>query len=119
MKNLILLLLLGVQFANAQNASIFYEHLKSKDFQSISSQLDSDVTYCENDNQEFVDKATASKMLASFFKGKSISNIEDIHSGNSKNTNYRVSKISTSDGAYRLFLYFEDSKVTELRIDNY
>ncbi|HPK08941.1 MAG TPA: DUF4783 domain-containing protein [Saprospiraceae bacterium] len=119
MKKILFLILMTSGVLKAQDSGKFLKSLQANNYGSLTEMMASDVTYCEKENQQFLTGKEASDKLKSFFATRNITKYENIHSGESKSTNYKVSKISTDKGSVRIFLYFEGDKVSEVRLDDY
>ena len=124
MKYLYSLLIVMLAFSlNAQDMNPIYKSIEKSDFKRLISHLDDPVELCINDEQEILDKKEAVGAIRSFFKSIKPTSITQIHKGTSSNkgSQYRVAKVNTDNGAYRLFIYIEKSKtgfiIKELRID--
>lgn len=109
--------------AFSQTEVDFLNALGEGKLKNLDSYLSSDVNLCINDNQEKVDRATAIKKIEAFLKSKKVIKYKILHNGNStdKSSSYRVARITTQSGTYRVFAYSESSgnssKVVEVRID--
>lgn len=119
MKNLFYIFLFSFSSLAAQNSDGFFNAVKTNNFASITDLLDYDITYCEYDLQEFLDNKSASRRIEKFFSGKQLKSVEKVHSGSAKATKYQVFKVVTGPTVYRMFLYSEGDKITEVRIDKY
>ena len=90
---------------------------------SLDSYLSAKINLCINDEQEKVDRSTAIRKIRTFLKAKKVVKYKILHRGKSadKNSSYRVARIKTKAGTYRVFAYSEKragtSKVVEVRID--
>jgi len=108
---------------NAQTEVEFLNAVGEKDFTNLESYLAGNVSFCIDDDQKKVRKSKAISELKSFLKGKNIQKFKILHNGKSsdKSSSYRVARIKTEVGTYRIFAYSERkkgvSKVIEIRID--
>lgn len=82
------------------------------------------VNFCVNDEQTMLSKPAAIKKIKKFLEEKEIKRFKMIHKGKSsdKKSSYRVARVVTKDGRYRVFAYSEGpgggaNRVTEIRID--
>lgn len=63
--------------------------------------------------------------MKKFISAEDIKSVEEIHQGTSKqkSSGYKVAKLTTSKGVYRLFVYSENSgkslRVKEVRVDKF
>jgi hypothetical protein len=124
MKNLLLALLTIITMGlNAQTEVDFLNAVGKKDLSNASAYLAQNVSFCINDNQKKISKSTAISELNKFFSNKKIQKFKILHNGKSsdKSSSYRVARIKTQKGTYRIFAYSEgagsSSKVVEIRID--
>ena len=124
MKTLLLNIFLFTALAvSAQTEVDFLNALGKGNMKNLDAYLSSDVNICINDNQEKVDRATAIKKIETFLKSKKVIKYKILHNGNAadNNSSYRVARITTQSGTYRVFAYSEKSgsisKVVEVRID--
>lgn len=120
---LISVFLLTAVFLSAQTEVNFLNSLGSGELEKLDAYLSSNVILCINDNQEKMDKSSAINKIKAFIKSKKVIKYKILHNGKSadKNSSYRVARIKTQDGTYRVFAYSEllggESKVVEVRID--
>jgi hypothetical protein len=124
MKSLLIVLVTFVSInLSAQTEVDFLNAVGKKDLSNVGSYLASNVSFCINDNQKKVSKATAISELEKFLSSKKIQKFKILHNGKSsdKASSYRVARIKTQDGTYRIFAYSEGvgqaSRVVEIRID--
>jgi hypothetical protein len=115
--------LLAALSISAQTEVDFLNAIGKGEMKNLDSYLSSEVNLCINDNQEKIDRSSAINKIAAFLKSKKVVNYKILHNGNStdKNSSYRVARIKTQSGTYRIFAYSENkdgtSKVVEVRID--
>ncbi len=108
---------------SAQTEVDFLNALGKGKMENLDSYLSANVNLCINDNQEKIDKSSAIKKIKTFLESKKVIKYKIIHNGKStdKNSSYRVARIKTKAGTYRVFAYSErgtgKSKVVEVRID--
>ncbi|MEM9546389.1 MAG: DUF4783 domain-containing protein [Bacteroidota bacterium] len=118
--NIFFLMAVGM---SAQTEVDFLNALGEGKTGNLDSYLSAKINLCINDEQEKVDKATAIRKIRSFLKSKKVVRHKILHKGKSadKNSSYRVARIKTKAGTYRVFAYSErkggSSKVVEVRID--
>ena len=124
MKTLLLnIFLLAALSISAQTEVDFLNALGKGNMKNLDSYLSSEVNLCINDNQEKIDRSNAINKISAFLKAKKVLKYKILHNGNStdKNSSYRVARIKTQSGTYRVFAYSENrggtSKVVEVRID--
>jgi hypothetical protein len=108
-----------------QSPSDFFNAFSKKDFATIESYLYAEMDVCIKDQTEFNTKREAIDRLKKFVSAEGIKLVEEIHQGTSKKSNgiYKVAKLTTDKGIYRLFIYSETvnkvQKVKEVRIDKF
>jgi len=120
---LINILLIGALSVSAQTEVDFLNALGNGKTENLESYLSSNVNLCINDNQEKIERTAAIRKIRSFLKSKKITKYKILHNGKSadRNSSYRVARLKTKGGTYRVFAYSEksggESKVVEVRID--
>lgn len=120
---LINIFLLAAMSVSAQTEVDFLNALGKGNMENLDSYLSSRVNLCIDDSQEKIDKSTAIKKIKTFLESKNVVKYKILHNGKSadKNSSYRVARIKTQDGTYRVFAYSESvggsSKVVEVRIN--
>lgn len=125
MKSLLILLVTFVSMSlSAQTEVDFLNAVGKKDLSSVGTYLAPNVSFCINDNQKKISKASAISELEKFLADKKIQKFKILHNGKSsdKASSYRVARIKTQEGTFRIFAYSEgsgeSSKVVEIRIDS-
>jgi len=125
MKSLLIALVTFVSMdLSAQTEVAFLNAVGKKDLSNVGVYLAPTVSFCINDNQAKVSKTEAIEELKKFLSTKNIQRFKILHNGKSsdKASSYRVARIKTQDGTYRVFAYSErsggSSKVVEIRIDH-
>lgn len=120
---LINIFLIGALSVSAQTEVDFLNALGEGKMENLDSYLSKNVNLCINDNQEKIARATAIRKIKSFLKTKKVTKYKILHNGKSadKKSSYRVARLRTKEGNYRVFAYSENfggkSKVVEVRID--
>ena len=124
MKSLLIALVTIVSMSlSAQTEVDFLNAVGKKDLSNVGSYLAPSVSFCINDNQKKISKAKAITELDKFLSTKTIQKFKILHNGKSADraSSYRVARIKTQTGTYRIFAYSEGtgdaSKVVEIRID--
>jgi hypothetical protein len=103
-----------------QSSEQFFEAIKASDFDKMSTMLDSDVELCIKSGTEMLSKAEALRDIKAFLAEYQPKSVKSIHSGsNARNASkYKVAKLVTSNGTYRVFVYMEGgNKISEVRFD--
>lgn len=120
------LFLLFVTSSNAQTESGFFNALKNNDASGLQMYLQDQVDLCIIDNQQILLKKVALDKISDFLSTNKITNIEVMHKGASKDksSQYKVAKITTSNGPFRFFVYSTSQEmgpksVKEIRIDKF
>lgn len=124
MKSLLVILVTFVSInLSAQTEVDFLNAVGKKNLSNVEAYLASNVSFCINDNQKKISKSKAISELEKFLSTKKIQKFKILHNGKSsdKASSYRVARIKTQEGTYRIFAYSEgsgaSSKVVEIRID--
>ncbi|MDF1698240.1 MAG: DUF4783 domain-containing protein [Saprospiraceae bacterium] len=120
---LISIFLLTALSISAQTEVDFLNSIGNGKMQNLESFLSSQINLSINDKQEKVERGIAIKKIKTFLKSKKIVKYKILHNGNSADnkSSYRVARLKTRTGTYRIFAYSEGlgrkSKVVEVRID--
>lgn len=110
---------------HAQSPSDFFKAFEKKDFVTIESYLAPEIDLCIKDLPEINLKSDALLRMKNFISAEDVKSVEEIHQGTSKlrSSGYKVAKLTTSKGVYRLFVYSENSgkslRVKEVRVDKF
>ena len=103
----------------------FFEAVKTDDFTSVVTSMDNRLEVCINDEQDLYSKNVAIQRIRNWIKEVNIIGIKPMHGGESegRESHYKVAKIDTKQGSYRLFVYVENegrqSKIKKIQIDKY
>jgi len=123
MKYLLSILLFSVPLSvSGQNIANVFKYIETQDVESISSLLGEETDLCIIEDQEILLRSEVSTKLGAFLKENTPASCAEVHSGDSKrkNSNYRLGKLQTKSGAqFRIFVFVEDSKIVEIRIDEW
>lgn len=120
---ILLLLSLGLVSASAQSELAFLEAFGTKDISTVSNLLNDKLTVCVSDNVVEVNRDEALRILKKFLAENTITKKKLLHNGKSsdKGSSYKVARITTDSGTYRVFAYSESgtgkSVIKEIRID--
>jgi len=125
MKNLMILLLVvpALAFTVGDDIASIIKALNTGDATTLSTYFDSDVELSILDNEDIYSKAEASKIIQTFFADNATKSFEKAHSGQSRgnDSQYVIGNLTTSVGAYRVYIYMKVSGtnylIQELRID--
>ena len=126
MKNLMILFLIvpALAFTSIEeDITSITKALNSGDATTLSKYFDSDVELSILDNEDIYSKAEASKIVQTFFADNATKSFAKAHSGQSKgnDSQYVIGNLTTSVGAYRVYIYMKVSGknylIQELRID--
>ena len=102
--------------ASAQDAKSLFSAIGKADIATLSANFSNDMEICIGTEQDFYNKAEATQRIKKFFTDVNPKSGNFKHKGNSKDksTEYSVGELSTAQGKYRVFIYFEGSKVVGL-----
>lgn len=103
-----------------QSSEQFFQAVKTLDFDKMSSMLDSDIELCIKSGTEMLSRAEALREIKTFLAAHQPKSVKPIHSGsnNRNDSKYKVAKLVTSNGTFRVFVYMEGSdKISEVRFD--
>ena len=122
-----LLLILGILClsitSQSQNELNFLKSLSKNNTSGIEKYLSKRISLCIDDVQTKENRQDAIRKIKNFISSKKIKNFKILHNGKSsdKSSSYRVARLKTSEGMYRIFAYSErvrgKNKVIEIRID--
>jgi len=109
---------------SAQTEVNFLNALGKGDYSNLDEYLSSEVTLSINDSQKTISKSAAVKELKTFLGSKKIVKFKILHNGKSSDSSssYRVARLKTDRGTYRVFAYSESensrSSIIEIRVDS-
>jgi hypothetical protein len=101
----------------------FFDQIILKQYENSTQFFDSEVNLCILDYEGFISKRDATRRFIAFFEENTPISYEISHTGSSKGgqSSYYVSRLKTSGGTFRLFVYFDkigsQIKINELRIE--
>ena len=100
--------------AFAQNTA--EQALVKEDVQSISSQFANNVELCVPGKQGSYPKSEATGLLGAFFDAYAVKSYKQMHAGSSKDkgSNYSIGELSTDKGAFRVYIYYDESTGKQL-----
>jgi len=125
MKYLLLLFVFITPNLNAQTEDAFFNAIKNGDISILDSYLKDQIDFCLFEDQQVMNKRAALTKLKTFIDSNKASGIEIMHKGTSKDksTNYKVARLNTATGNYRVFVYTVGNlgvnTVKEIRIDRF
>ena len=116
-----LLFSLGTLFQlYGQDIQPIFKALQSNDKARIVSLLDNEVELCINEVTNFYTKERAGEVIYKYLSDAPIKKIEPIHSGSSASSKYKVAKVVTLNGEYRVFVFLnKGGHVSEIRFDKF
>ncbi len=126
--NFLILVLLFTSFISqlrAQSPNEFFKAVGSSNLVLIESYLYDEVDLCIKDDQQLNNKGKAFARLKTFLASHIVEKVEPMHNGASKgkSSEYKVAKLTTKNGIYRLFVYSENTRgktlVKEVRIEKF
>lgn len=102
----------------------FYKAVENQDMTSIASLLMDEVEVCVKDDQKIMTKAKALDKIKNFLASINPKSVTALHSGSSgAGSKYKVAKLNSADGVYRIFVYMEKSAgkelIQEVRFDTF
>lgn len=111
---------------HAQSIESFISSLGKADYASIESFLSEKLDLYVIDQQKYVPKSEAINTIKYFLSNHSPKAIKSVHQGSSRQAeggHYKLAKLDTSNGTFRVFIYYEienkQLKVIELRFEKY
>lgn len=125
MKKLFLFIALFITIHTYGQEVQFFDAVKTDDFASVLSLMDNRLEVCINDDQDLYSKNVAIQKIKNWINQVEIVGIKPMHGGESegKKSHYKVAKLDTKQGAFRLFVYVENrgslSKIKKIQIDKY
>ncbi|NJB86288.1 hypothetical protein GGR26_002056 [Lewinella marina] len=129
MKTLFLILaialtpILATDTATAQSLGAITQALGKGDTDALSALMDGEVELSLLEDENLYSRDQARKKLAAFFATHKPSGFSQVHQGSSKSDNaeYCIGNLSTSTGAFRVYIYVakqgERMLLQELRFD--
>ena len=120
---ILFLIVPALAFTVEEDITSITKALNSGDATTLSKYFDSDVELSILDNEDIYSKAEASKIVQTFFADNATKSFAKAHSGQSKGSDsqYVIGNLTTSVGAYRVYIYMKVSGknylIQELRID--
>ena len=96
--------------------STLFTAIGNSDVATLSADFSNDMEICIGTKQDFYSKAQAVKRLEKFFAEIGPKSSAFKHKGNNKDktSEYSVGTLTSEKGNYRVFIYYEGSKVTGL-----
>ena len=120
MKTLLIATLVSISTLAFGQTEAFYKAVEKQDIESITDLLMDEVEVCIKDDQRIMSKATATKTIKEFLAKINPKSVASLHSGSSgAGSKYKVAKMMTDDGIYRIFVYLEGNKIQEVRFDTF
>jgi hypothetical protein len=116
---------IGFHTLSGQSPSDFFKAVGASNYSLLESYLNDEVDVCINDDQQLNKKEKAIVRLKNFFSSHIVDKVEALHTGSSrgKNSEYKVAKLITKNGLFRLFVYSEHrggkNSVKEVRIEKF
>ena len=120
MKALLITALISIGTTVFGQAETFFKAVEKVDMASISSLMNDEVEVCIKDDQSIQTKSEALTTIKTFLKKIQPKSVSALHSGSSgAGSKYKVAKLLSADGDYRIFVYMENSKISEVRFDTF
>jgi len=114
-------MLLGVNALVFAQSADHFKALGQGNIDAISKVMKSEIEFCINYGQKNMRKTEAIDARKTFLADVSPKSCRKMHDGDSKvkGSYFQVGKLKSKKGNYRVFLYFEQDQIVELRIDTY
>jgi len=114
-------LVIGVNSLVFTQSADHFKALGKGNIDAISKIMKSEVEFCINSGQKNISKTEAIQALKTFLEEVGPKSCRKMHDGDSKvkGSYFQVGKLKSEKGNYRVFLYFENDQIVELRIDTY
>lgn len=124
MKTILISALIATSTMLFGQAEVFFKAIQQIDMTTISSQMVDEVEICIKDDQRFMPRAKAVSSIKTFLDSVKPKSVEALHSGSSgTGSKYKVAKMTTASGVFRVFVYMENvggtSKIKEVRFDTF
>ena len=120
MKTLLIATLISISTLTFGQTEAFHKAVEKQDIESITDLLINEVEVCIKDDQKIMSKAAATKTIKAFLAKINPKSVASLHSGSSgAGSKYKVAKMMTDDGTYRIFVYLEGNKIQEVRFDTF
>jgi len=120
MKTLLIAAILSFSTVVFGQTEAFYKAVEKQDIESITNLLTDEVELCIKDDQKFMSKTEATSTIKAFLAKVGPKSVAPLHSGSSgAGSKYKVAKMMTEDGVYRIFVYMENNKIEEVRFDTF
>ncbi|MBK9149668.1 MAG: DUF4783 domain-containing protein [Saprospiraceae bacterium] len=109
----------------AQNDEKFFGLMRSGDINAMESYLQDKIDFCLFEDVQPLNRKAALGRFKSFLDSNRPTGLEMMHQGTSRDrsTNYRVAKLNTVNGSFRVFVYsvgpIGPNSVKEIRIDKF
>ena len=116
--------LMGTLGISAQE-EMFFKAMESSEIAKIIDLMDSRVELCIEDSQELYTRREAIRRIQAWLREVKPKKLESLHGGESVNnqSHYKVGKLTTDTGAFRVFVYIEDvnssPRIKKIQIDKF
>jgi len=114
-------MILGVNAIIISQSTDYFKALGSGNTDALAKVMKSEVEFCINSGQKNISKTEAIGALKEFLADVNPKSCRKMHDGDSKvaGSYFQVGKLKSEKGNYRVFIYFEQDKIVEFRIDDY
>lgn len=120
MKTLLITAFLSISAVVFGQTEAFYKAVEKQDIESITNLLTDEIEVCIKDDQRFMTKSEATNTIKEFLAKVGPKSVSALHSGSSgAGSKYKVAKMDTDKGLYRIFVYMENNKIQEVRFDTF
>lgn len=120
MKTILTTCLVLTAMVGFSQAETFFKAVESQDMATIKSLLLDEVELCIKDDQSIMSNAEAIADIQAFLSKVKPKSVSSLHSGASgSGSKYKVAKLTSEAGTYRIFVYMEANKIHEVRFDDF
>ena len=116
---------LTVFFVSGQSSNELINSIKSVNMPAVETYLQDKIEFCIQEDQQILPRGVASKKFKAFLDEHKPVSLDIIHEGSSKDksTQYKVAKLVSAKGTFRIFIYstgeIRQNSVKEIRIDKF
>ena len=105
---------------SAQDVKTVFKKIGKNNVTALQDLIADEIELSILDDQDLVSKSEALEKLKVFLSSIGAKSCSQLHEGSSQNNSsaYLVGKLNTSNGEdYRVFVYYENKQIIEMRID--
>lgn len=120
MRLLLSIIFLSGSIALSAQAETFFKAVEQQDLATMQSMMLDEVELCIQDDQSIMTNDEAITDISSFLSKVKPKSVTSLHSGASgSGSQYKVAKLVSEAGNYRVFVYMEGGKIHEVRFDDF